>query len=509
MDEQRDQDAPVIQGFTPINLPFRSGVDPSRKSNDATTLLERPEKKKKPVGKASTAACKPRKRNGTETAKPDSVTVNAPKRLRVRRSRSPNFQVEATSPSFPVQAQGSEPMGICSRTDERQVMSQDEDSVFDEALDSIPIDEMDASRSSRVLIETADNEDFINMTTTESSPAKGVELWSSSQRPQTTSDNPRLNPSVEPKDESIGIYAIDKFSHINDDDSPMSDQEDCFEVDRNGEKQRISNTGDVLTYKDAEALAQDLFADEELDTELLNLSIPSLKRDDGESPPLTQRTPPRSPAEKAPHTQYSSTSGKRVIRVKFIPKRREATAITASKPLSPISIPKTAPHQITFAPDGRPIPVVRPPFPASVLPRSPVTGLSPTTVLRTCLRIGEALNAASISLRNSVDALVELYCRIKYSDREPNGYKQFFEFVDLFNPDRSPVLNGVYAIWKGVELWDFDSRAFLGDKGRGKMARVLGRIKRGEGGKGWEFTVLSIWEATWEDVGVVKGIVCA
>ena len=447
MDEQRDQDAPVIQGFTPINWPFRSSVDPLRKSNDATTLLERPGRKKKPVGKASTAARNPRKRNGTETAKSDSVIVNPPKRLRVRRSRSPNFQTEATSLSFPAQAQGSEPMSIRSRTDGRQVTSQDEDSVFDEALDSLPIDE------------------------------------------------------------SIGIYATDKFCHINDDNSPMSDQEDCFEVDRNGKKQRFTNTGDVLIYKDVEAHAQDPFADEELDTELLNLSIPSLKRDDGESPPLTQRTPPGSPAQKAPNTHL--TSGKRRIRVKFIPKREEATAKTASNPLSPISSPNTAPHQIPFAPDGKPIPVVRPSFPASVLPRSPVTGLSPTTVLRTCLRIGEALNAASISLRNSVDALIELYCRIKYSDREANGYKQFFEFVDLFNPDRSPVLNGVYAIWKGVELWDFDSRAFLGDKGRGKMARVLGRMKRGEGGKGWEFTVLSIWEATWEDVGVVKGIICA
>ena len=447
MDEQRDQDAPVIQGFTPINWHFRSSVDPLRKSNDATTLLERPGRKKKPVGKASTAARNPRKRNGTETAKSDSVIVNPPKRLRVRRSRSPNFQTEATSLSFPAQAQGSEPMSIRSRTDGRQVTSQDEDSVFDEALDSLPIDE------------------------------------------------------------SIGVYATDKFFHTNDDNSPMSDQEDCFEVDRNGKKQRFTNTGDVLIYKDVEAHAQDPFADEELDTELLNLSIPSLKRDDGESPPLTQRTPPGSPAQKAPNTQY--TSGKRRIRVKFIPKREEATAITVSKPLSPISSPNTASHRIPFTPDGKSIPVVRPSFPASVLPRSPVTGLSPATVLRTCLRIGEALNAASISLRNSVDALIELYCRIKYSDREPNGYKQFFEFVDLFNPDRSPVLNGVYAIWKGVELWDFDSRAFLGDKGRGKMARVLGRMKRGEGGKGWEFTILSIWEATWEDVGVVKGIICA
>ena len=59
-------------------------------------------------------------------------------------------------------------------------------------------------------------------------------------------------------------------------------------------------------------------------------------------------------------------------------------------------------------------------------------------------------------------------------------------------------------------LWDVDSRAFIGEEGKGKMARVVGRIKRCErGGDGVEMVILSVWEVDWEDVEVAKGIVCS
>ena len=485
-----EQHAPVTQGFTPINQPPKA-VAP-------TTCFERPEQEKVSIGKASTVAPKPRKRRKSEITLSDLEIVKPPKRPRARRPRPSKVQEASTGPFCPATAQGSEQTGIRSRTDEPRVeprvTSQNEDSIFDEALDSLPINELDASRSSLELINTAD------IAGVKSSHAKDFDCLSS-QMHQTT--------SVRPKDESSGVNAGSISSHMDDEGFPASDQEDCFEVDRHGKRQCIAKNSDVLIYENIETLPQDPFADADLDIELSNIRIPSLKRNDVQPSPLTRRTrtPPTSPIPKAPITSH--TSGQRVVRVKIISKGRETTATTVRKPLSPIPSPNTAPHQFLFGPDGSPIPVVRPPFPASVLPRSPVTGLSPTTVLRTCLRIGEALNAASSCLRNSVDALVELYCRIKYSDREPNGYKQYFEFVDLFKPDRSPILNGVYAVWKGVELWDFDSRAFLRDNGRGRIARVMGRIKRGEGGHVWEMTVLNIWEATWDDVGIVKGIVCA
>ena len=472
MDEGIDPAAPVIQPFTPVNQPLTNSINPLQISSTATKLVERPTKKTKPVGNFSTVAGKSRKRKGTEIEKLDSVIVKAPKTSRVRRPRPSTSQKS--------------------------------------------LDKKDVRKAFQ-----------------------------------------RTKPG-ETMADSKGTKVDDEFSHADDDEFPMSDLEDYFEVDCNGKEQRIANNSDVLICEDVEAIAQDHFADEDLDIELLNLSIPSdvdaLEQDpfadegldielvnlsilsdveapaqdpfadedldiellnlsvpsldchNGHSSSLTQRTPPRSPVQKAPTLPYSSC--KTAVRAKFIPDCREAPAIVTRMPLSPISSPNTTPHQISFASDGRSTPVFRPPFPASVLACSPVKGLSSKTVLRTCFRIGQALSAASSSLRNSIDAVIELYCCVKHSDREPNGYKQFFELEDLFKPDGSPILNAVYAIWKGVELWEIDSRAFLGDGGRGKMARVMGRMKRREGGQGWEMTVLNIWEATWEDVGVVKGIVC-
>lgn len=67
-------------------------------------------------------------------------------------------------------------------------------------------------------------------------------------------------------------------------------------------------------------------------------------------------------------------------------------------------------------------------------------------------------------------------------------------------------------MWRGIGLWDHDSRAFLGEDGKGKMARVVGKIKRLEKEDGmnrWEVLVMSVWEVDWEDVSVAKGIVLA
>lgn len=167
------------------------------------------------------------------------------------------------------------------------------------------------------------------------------------------------------------------------------------------------------------------------------------------------------------------------------------------------------PCSIQCSSDGNRLPFARPSFPKSILPRSPILGLSSATVLRTCFRIGEALNAATQASRSNTDAVIELYARVSTSSRDPNGgFKQHFQFVDLFT-DR-PHLNATSIIWKGVGLWDQDSKVFLGEEGRGKMCRALGRIKKRDAwAGGCEMNVLSIWEVDWEDVGVAKGLVCS
>ena len=189
-------------------------------------------------------------------------------------------------------------------------------------------------------------------------------------------------------------------------------------------------------------------------------------------------------------------------KLQWLPPKAYTPAKSCQVPLSPVETPCVVP--LTKYKDT--VPFTRPPFPKTIRDRSPILGLSNRTVLRTCFRIGEALNAATVASRNKVDAMIELYARINSSTRE--GFKQFFQFGDLFT-DKPPYLRSTSSVWKGVELWEHDSRPFLGDEGKGRMARVMGKIKRCEQGGGFEMTVLSIWEIDWEDIEVAKGIVCS
>ena len=171
---------------------------------------------------------------------------------------------------------------------------------------------------------------------------------------------------------------------------------------------------------------------------------------------------------------------------------------------------RTAPlakHLIAFGVNGKALPFVRPIFPAMIQDRSPILGLSSSSCLRTCFRIGEALNAATIASHTNMHHLTELYARVTYSKLD--GVEQFFQFADLFRPERPPYLNGSYIGWKGSDLWETDTKPFLGQLSGGKIARCIGKMKRDETTKMWKMVVLNIWEATWEDVGYVKGIVCA
>lgn len=222
---------------------------------------------------------------------------------------------------------------------------------------------------------------------------------------------------------------------------------------------------------------------------------------DGMAPPLGTKEPSSSPRHINKYAQSVSTEQRPSI---------HCIQITPPSTL----LQTDSPHQISFDVSGQPLPFIRPPFPAPMLDRSPIQGLNSRTVLRTCFRIGEALNAATASLHSvgAPDAVMELYCRSLSSIRHPTSLKQTFQFGDLFSSTSPPFLAGTYMTWRGIGLWDHDSRAFLGEDGKGKMARVVGRIKRLEnedGLKRWEMVVMSVWEVDWEDVGVAKGIVMA
>ena len=193
-----------------------------------------------------------------------------------------------------------------------------------------------------------------------------------------------------------------------------------------------------------------------------------------------------------------------------LPKLPEDSPDTPSPATLIRALPKSLRLQpLRSSPKDEHLPFARPAFPVAVRDRSPIVGLSRTTHLRLCFRIGEALNAGCAGARHNLDVIVELYARVNYSERDSDGIKQHFQFADLFTSERPPFLNGSFSVWKGIELWDYDSKAFLGNRGIGKIARIIGRIRRDEKTKSWKLVILSIWKATWDDVEYAKGIVCS
>jgi hypothetical protein len=99
--------------------------------------------------------------------------------------------------------------------------------------------------------------------------------------------------------------------------------------------------------------------------------------------------------------------------------------------------------------------------------------------------------------------------RVSFSERHDT--KQNFQFLDLFH-DRPPFLSGVFEYWRRCELWDTESAVFLGEEGRGRIARLVGRVKKkeggGVGGTGFFVQILLIGEAGWADVETARKVVC-
>lgn len=152
-------------------------------------------------------------------------------------------------------------------------------------------------------------------------------------------------------------------------------------------------------------------------------------------------------------------------------------------------------------------PIVRNPFPDPIRDRSPLFGVSSSSTLRTCFRLGEALNAGSQAARSNRDVFLELYARVTSSWREPKpSRKQHFVFKDLYH-DKPPYLTGTFELFDQSELWELDSKTFLTRRPGGIMCRCVGRMKRAEGK--WRLEIFSIWEASWEEVDYVAGIYTA
>lgn len=177
--------------------------------------------------------------------------------------------------------------------------------------------------------------------------------------------------------------------------------------------------------------------------------------------------------------------------------------VSDSSPLSGHFVSPITPRtrvQATIGNDA-PKPIVRSPFPTRVRECSPIIGLSSDELLRTCFRVGEAINQSCQAAKTGSKALIELYARVLNSERDE--IQQHFTFCDLFHA-KPPYIHATYAaaVWKTVELYEYDSSRLLQP---GRLCRCMGKMKRN--GKGWTMSVMNIWEATWEDVEWVEGIV--
>ena len=246
---------------------------------------------------------------------------------------------------------------------------------------------------------------------------------------------------------------------------------------------------------------EDSFEDDDLDEELVKLTSPSKTT----TSPLSSPSPSSPKLKWLPSKYFTPSQAGQVSTLSSSPRSSSPlpSPVKISNPSSYIGSP---PHVILFSRSGDPIPFPLLPIPKPCRDRSPIHDLSPSPTIRTCFRIPEALSAAATATHSSSDILIELYARVAHSHRE--GVQQHFRFGDLFGAETGPALNGRFALWEGCPLYDHDSVVFLGEEGKGKMARAVGRMKR-EVGKAWEMMVLSVWEVEWEEIGVVRGTVCA
>lgn len=149
-------------------------------------------------------------------------------------------------------------------------------------------------------------------------------------------------------------------------------------------------------------------------------------------------------------------------------------------------------------------PVIRSAFPHAISDRPQIYGAHNTTLLRTCFRIGEAINVGCYAVRTGKNLLIELYARVQTSwrDRGQEG-RQHFIFKDIYH-DKPPYMKGTFVLLADHKPSDAGSKAFLASQSNNSVCRLLARIKRGH--TLLELDILSIWQASWEDVDHVAGI---
>jgi hypothetical protein len=159
--------------------------------------------------------------------------------------------------------------------------------------------------------------------------------------------------------------------------------------------------------------------------------------------------------------------------------------------------------------------------------------VAPHRRILTLFRIAEVHRLLGTLPPGAPPPRIELYANVVSSHRDLPSKTQHFTFADLFFPHRPLYLSGTYTGWTVCELFDRDSAPFLDMAGQRRLCRAIVQITKNSltrnasrGGSSplpllsgsqrgrteadeADVEVLSIWEATWEDVEYVKGIVGA
>lgn len=182
--------------------------------------------------------------------------------------------------------------------------------------------------------------------------------------------------------------------------------------------------------------------------------------------------------------------------------------LDSSSPVNGKSTSRSTPFSSSVSTiEGRP-PIVRKPFPDLVLDRSPVFGLSTAPVLRTCFRIGEALNIGCDAARNNRNIVLELFARLESTGSSSDGGRgRTFTFGDLYH-FRPPKLTAVEIPCKEDALWKrFDGEILKGMQSASLICRCLGRMKRHK--DTWQFELTLVRPSTWQEIERTREVVCA
>ncbi|KAH7346480.1 hypothetical protein BKA65DRAFT_399592 [Rhexocercosporidium sp. MPI-PUGE-AT-0058] len=153
-------------------------------------------------------------------------------------------------------------------------------------------------------------------------------------------------------------------------------------------------------------------------------------------------------------------------------------------------------------------PFARSDFPAVVLDRCPILGVTADSFLRVCFRVGEMFREGARCNALKQDAVIELFARVTFSSREHGSTKQHFQFADLWH-DRPPFPNGILANYKASGLAESESRSFTGAE-QPMMARCIGRLKKDtKNANSWFIEIINIRPTDWEEIKWTKRIVSA